>query len=90
MASFKLFRAQAEQLGVLPGERLPLLEQLPHLFALLFQQRRALSLLHAHVPGEARAVQALRAEAWHSIFGHDLRRLRSGAADARACRRCRR
>jgi hypothetical protein len=74
VASFKLFRAQAEQLGVLPGERLPLLERLPHLFALLFQQRRALSLLHAHVPGEARAVQALRAEAWHSIFGHDLRR----------------
>jgi hypothetical protein len=83
VASFKLFRAQAEQLGVLAGERLPLLERLPHLFALLFQQRRALALLHAHVPGEARAVQALRAEAWHSLFGHDLRR-REAAQDGSA------
>lgn len=82
VASFKLFRAQAEQLGVLPGERLALLDRLPHLFALLFQQRRALSLLHAHVPGEARAVQALRAEAWHSLFGHDLRRREAARHDA--------
>jgi hypothetical protein len=45
-----------------------------HLIACFFQVRRAFHFLHHFLLGASAGAARLRAEAWHSIFGHDMRR----------------
>jgi transcriptional regulator with AAA-type ATPase domain len=45
-----------------------------HLLACFFQVRRAFHYLHHFLLGASAGAARLRAEAWHSVFGHDMRR----------------
>ena len=45
-----------------------------HLLACFFQVRRAFHYLHHFLLGGSPGAARLRAETWHSIFGHDMRR----------------
>lgn len=45
-----------------------------HLFALLFQLRRAFSRIHHTIIGASAPSRALRARLWQSVFSHDMRR----------------
>ena len=49
-------------------------EQRPHMFALLFQIRRAFDNTFRHLIGSSEAIIKLRADVWRSIFTHDVRR----------------
>src|SRR5262249_24446859 len=75
----KLYRALAAdaQRYLCFGERrLPLIEQLPHLFAGFFQIRRAFENIFRLIQGVSRPAVQLRAAVWQSIFTHDMRRYR--------------
>ncbi|MDD9942943.1 MAG: sigma 54-interacting transcriptional regulator [Myxococcales bacterium] len=74
VSSYRLFEQEAERLLRLPGQAFSLATELPHLFAMMFQQRRARYLLDAEIVGHARVVSELRANLWASLFTHDLRR----------------
>ncbi len=52
-----------------------------HLFACHFQIRRAYDLIYAHVFGNSPLIQKLRADIWHSVFTHDMRRYRISLFD---------
>ncbi len=52
-----------------------------HLFACLFQLRRAFHCIHRHILGESGVTAALRAAVWQSIFTRDLRRYRHSLFD---------
>ncbi|MDH5672512.1 MAG: sigma 54-interacting transcriptional regulator [Myxococcales bacterium] len=71
---FDDFRREAERLCELPGPPLALRSQLPHLFAILFQLRRAFSQVYEYILGASSAAVRLRAAVWESIFTHDMRR----------------
>jgi DNA-binding NtrC family response regulator len=45
-----------------------------HLFALLFQLRRAFERIHQTIIGASGPARALRARLWQSVFTHDMRR----------------
>jgi transcriptional regulator with AAA-type ATPase domain len=45
-----------------------------HLFALLFQLRRAFERIHQTIIGASGPARALRARLWQSVFSHDMRR----------------
>jgi hypothetical protein len=47
-------------------------------FAFFFQIRRAFHYIYRYLSGISRPIAELRAETWHSVFTHDLRRYRSG------------
>lgn len=68
------FRAQAEKHLALPG--LDYLEEMPvpHLFACLFQVRRAFHHIYQSLIGASAPMARLRAAIWQSIFTHDIRR----------------
>jgi DNA-binding NtrC family response regulator len=70
------FRAQAERHLVLPG--LAYLEEMPvpHLFACLFQVRRAFHHIYHSLVGASAPMARLRAAIWQSIFTHDIERYR--------------
>jgi hypothetical protein len=79
--SAKLYHAfRASALPYLAGNqrRLPLAEQLPHLFAGFFQIRRAFANIFQFILGVSRPAVRLRAAVWESIFTHDMRRYRQG------------
>jgi transcriptional regulator with AAA-type ATPase domain len=46
-----------------------------HIFACLFQIRRAYFFIHEFIWGDSLPSQSLRAEIWESIFSHDFRRV---------------
>lgn len=48
--------------------------QMPHIFAMLFQIRRAFNNTFQHIIGSSAAVIEMRANVWRSIFTHDVRR----------------
>jgi MoxR-like ATPase len=50
----------------------------PVAFAFFFQLRRAFHYIFRYLLGTSRPVAELRAETWHSVFTHDLRRYRNG------------
>ena len=59
-----------------PVDRFPdsVTDRVPHIFAVLFQIRRAFNNIFRNIIGSSPPVIELRAEVWHSIFTHDLRR----------------
>jgi transcriptional regulator with AAA-type ATPase domain len=73
---YAAFRADAEKHLHLPG--MSYLEEtpLPHLFACLFQVRRAFYHIYRSLAGRSTPIARLRAEIWQSIFTHDLDRFR--------------
>ena len=73
---YAAFRVDAEKHLQLPG--LSYLEEmpLPHLFACLFQVRRAFYHIYSSLIGRSAPIARLRAEIWQSIFTHDLDRFR--------------
>jgi len=48
--------------------------QAPHMFAMLFQIRRAFDNIFRNMIGSSPAIIELRANVWRSIFTHDVRR----------------
>ena len=70
------FAAEAERLLDIPGGRLPSSFEPPHLFACVFQVRRAFHHIYQHIVGGSMAAARLRATVWESIFTHDMRRYR--------------
>ena len=60
----------------LPDHQLPLFEQPDHLFACLFQVRRAFRYVFDHILGDSRPAAEVRAMVWQSVFTHDMRRYR--------------
>jgi DNA-binding NtrC family response regulator len=73
---YPAFRAAAEKHLALPG--LGYLEEMPvpHLFACLFQMRRAFHHIYRSLIGASAPMARLRAAIWESIFTHDLERFR--------------
>lgn len=70
------FRVQAEKHLALPG--LAYLKEMPvpHLFACLFQVRRAFHHIYQSLVGASAPMARLRAAIWQSIFTHDIERYR--------------
>jgi DNA-binding NtrC family response regulator len=56
------------------ADRLPEPLDPAHLLACFFQVRRAFHFLHHFLLGASAGAATLRAECWHSVFGHDMRR----------------
>ena len=48
--------------------------QMPHIFAMLFQIRRAFNNTFQHIIGSSPPVIEMRANVWRSLFTHDVRR----------------
>jgi DNA-binding NtrC family response regulator len=73
---YPAFRADAEKYLALPG--LTYLEEMPvpHLFACLFQVRRAFFHIYQSLVGGSTPMARLRASIWQSIFTHDIERYR--------------
>jgi DNA-binding NtrC family response regulator len=57
------------------------LEAVPHLFACLFQVRRAFHFIHRNIAGVSMPAARLRAAIWQSIFTQDARRYRRALYD---------
>jgi DNA-binding NtrC family response regulator len=77
--SAKLYKhlvADTERYVSFGDRRIPLAEQLPHLFAGFFQIRRAFDNIYRLILGVSRPAVQLRAAVWESIFTHDMRRYR--------------
>jgi transcriptional regulator with AAA-type ATPase domain len=70
------FEQQARRLLIAPGDRPDAVEQLPHLFAIFYQIRRAFFEIFNNIIGVSSPIVSLRAAVWQSIFGHDLLRYR--------------
>ncbi len=60
----------------LPGVALPSRHEPAHVFACLFQVRRAFHHIFWHLIGGSMPMARLRAAVWQSIFTHDMRRYR--------------
>lgn len=73
---YPAFRADAEKYLALPG--LGYLDEMPvpHLFACLFQVRRAFFHIYQSLIGGSAPMARLRASIWQSIFTHDIERYR--------------
>lgn len=75
VASYEQFVKDAEPWLALPGEPLGLRTGLPHLFAFLFQIRRAAMLIEGQpLLGRSRAADEVRAALWRAVFSRDLAR----------------
>ena len=75
----KLFRslsADADRFLRFGDARLPLTDDLPHVFAGFFQIRRAFENIFRFILGVSRPAIRLRSAVWESIFTHDMRRYR--------------
>jgi transcriptional regulator with AAA-type ATPase domain len=74
VALFQEFREDAEKtLGAIPGRPLGM-GQAAHLFACMFQIRRAFHHVFFYIVGRSRPAARLRAAIWESVFTHDLKR----------------
>jgi transcriptional regulator with AAA-type ATPase domain len=69
---WKRFRADHAALLGHPEHAPPF--EAAHLFAVLYQTRRAFVQVFTRIIGGSRAAAQLRAEVWHSVFTHDRRR----------------
>jgi hypothetical protein len=81
LALFQEFLEDAERtLGALPGRR-PTTGQAAHLFACMFEIRRAFHHVFYYIVGRSRPAARLRAAVWESVFTHDLHRYWSSLFD---------
>lgn len=78
LTSYKLFTDEASRLLDVPGERLVLASNLDHLFAFLFQRRRAYNVLNSYLPGTSQSANSVRAELWESLFTANMTRYEAG------------
>jgi transcriptional regulator with AAA-type ATPase domain len=74
---FPAFKRDFERLLVEPGLTLPSGLNAATALAFFFQIRRAFHYIFRYLLGVSRPVAELRAETWHSVFTHDLRRYRT-------------
>jgi hypothetical protein len=72
------FREDFARVLVIPDLELPSRLSAPVALAFFFQIRRAFHYIFRYLLGTSRPVAELRAETWHSVFTHDLRRYRNG------------
>ena len=70
------FEREADRLLHVTGQALPARNELPHLFAIFFQIRRAFFHIYRHIVGSSAPTTRLRAAVWESIFTHDIQRYR--------------
>lgn len=75
-ALFERFAEDVEHFLQLPGITLPGGFDAPHLFACYFQVRRAFHHIFQNIVGTSMPAAKLRADAWQSIFTHDMHRYR--------------
>lgn len=73
---YPAFRADVEKHLALPGLRYLDEMSVPHLFACLFQVRRAFYHIYQSLIGGSAPMARLRASIWQSIFTHDIERYR--------------
>ena len=59
-----------------PAGKLQAAGELPHIFAIFYQIRRAFFEIFDNIVGVSRPIVALRAAVWQSIFSHDMQRYR--------------
>jgi transcriptional regulator with PAS, ATPase and Fis domain len=71
---YERFRQDVERLDRVAG----IAGDAPHLFAALFQVRRAFHYIFRNIVGNSTPIVRLRATAWQSIFTRDMRRYRRG------------
>src|SRR2546428_6615309 len=71
---YEKFRADCQIFLDLPGAALPGRHEPGHLFACLFQVRRAFHHIFWHIIGGSMSMARLRAAVWQSTFTHDMRR----------------
>ena len=74
LGSYARFKQDFDELLVTPGLPLPSGLGAPAAIAFFFQIRRAFHYVFRYMFGSSRPIMELRAETWHSIFTHDLRR----------------
>jgi transcriptional regulator with AAA-type ATPase domain len=74
---FPAFKRDFERLLVEPQLDLPSSLTAAGALAFFFQIRRAFHYIFRYLLGVSRPIAELRAETWHSVFTHDLRRYRS-------------
>jgi hypothetical protein len=70
------FRRDAERLLRLPAATVVAARDIPHLFAVFFQIRRAFHYIFRNILGNSTPIVGLRAAVWQSIFTRDMRRYR--------------
>jgi transcriptional regulator with AAA-type ATPase domain len=66
------FEADLTHFLNLPGQEFTILEEPGHLFAILFQVRRAFYHIFEYILGSSMAAARLRAAVWQSIFTHNM------------------
>jgi transcriptional regulator with AAA-type ATPase domain len=76
VAFYRAFRQEAGRLLARPAGRLAAEPDVPHLFAALFQIRRAFHYIFRSIVGDSAPIVRLRAAVWQSIFTRDMRRYR--------------
>ena len=74
---YPAFKRDFERLLVEPGVALPSGLSAASALAFFFQIRRAFHYIFRYLLGISRPIAELRAETWHSVFTHDLRRYRN-------------
>jgi hypothetical protein len=77
VAFYPAFKRDFERLLVEPELPLPSGLSAATALAFFFQIRRAFHYIFRYLLGISRPIAELRAETWHSVFTHDLRRYRS-------------
>lgn len=75
---YPAFKRDFERLLVEPALPLPSGLSAATALAFFFQIRRAFHYIFRYLLGISRPIAELRAETWHSVFTHDLRRYRAG------------
>jgi transcriptional regulator with AAA-type ATPase domain len=75
---YRKFRQDVERLLQIPRATVVADRDAPHLFAVLFQIRRAFHYIFRNIIGNSTPVVRLRASVWQSIFTRDMRRYRRG------------
>jgi DNA-binding NtrC family response regulator len=73
---YRKFRRDVERLLQIPGITLVADADAPHLFATLFQVRRAFHYIFRNIIGNSPPAAQLRAAVWQSVFTRDMRRYR--------------
>src|SRR5262245_19419719 len=76
MGFYRKFRQDVERLLQIPRATVVADREVPHLFAILFQVRRAFHYIFHNIVGNSPPIVRLRAAVWQSIFTRDMRRYR--------------
>ncbi len=76
--AYPRFKREFEELLVEPGLPFPSGLTASTAIAFFFQIRRAFHYVFRYLLGSSKPISELRAETWHSIFTHDLRRYQRG------------